>query len=84
MSLCVMMLHECTLLQLPYNGPYHVVKHADKHITLEVANRHEVVSLDHLKPAFMECNQGRDMNKLALAIPTAPPSSIPRIVTYSG
>ena len=41
-----------TPLQLPYNGPYRDLKHADKNYTLEVANRHEIVPLDRLKPAI--------------------------------
>ena len=38
-------------LQSPYDGPYRVLERADKHCTLDIAGRPEVVSLDHLKPA---------------------------------
>ena len=32
---------------------------------MEVTNRQEVVSLDRLEPAFMECDPVSDINKLA-------------------
>ena len=71
-------------LQPPYDGSYWVLKRADKHYTLEVANWQEVVSLDCHKPAFMECDLGSHVDELAPATTTAEPSTIPRTVTCSG
>ena len=73
-----------TLLQAPFEGPYRVLKRADKHYTLEVANRREVVSLDRLKPAFMECDLVLDVDELAPATTAVQPSTIPGPVTRSG
>ena len=44
----------CKPLQHPYNGPFKVLKHADKQFTVDVKDHREVVSLDHLKPAHLE------------------------------
>ena len=41
-------------LQQPYDGPYKVLQRSDKHFTVEVKGRPEVVSLDRLKPAHLE------------------------------
>ena len=41
-----------------------LLKHADKHYTQVVANRHEVVLLDCLKPAIMECDPVSDIDLL--------------------
>ena len=77
--------HDAVLkpLQPPYYGPYRVLKRADKHYTLEVANRQEVVSLDRIKPALMKCGLS-DVNELAPATTTTQPSTILRTVTRSG
>ena len=71
-------------LQPPYDGPYRVLKRAEKHYTLEVANRQEVVSLDRLKPAFMECDLTRDVDELTPATKTTQPTTVPITVTRSG
>ena len=73
-----------TPLQPPYDGPYRVLKRTDKHYTLEVTNRLEVVSLDCLKPAFMEYDLGSDGNELAPTTTTAQPSTLPKTVTHFG
>ena len=39
-------------LQKPYNGPYKVQKCSEKHYTVDINGHNEVVSIDHLKPAF--------------------------------
>ena len=44
----------CKPLLQPYNGPYRIVKCADKHFTLQVGGRQEVVALDQLKPANLD------------------------------
>ena len=69
----------CKPLQPPYDGPYHVLKWADKLYTLEVANRQEVVSLNRLKPAYMEYDLISDMNAHA-----AQPTKLPEMVARSG
>ena len=71
-------------LQPPYDGPYRVLKRADKHYTLEIGNRQEVVSLDRLKPAYMECDLAADINLDAPTQSTAQPTKLPVTVTRSG
>ena len=39
-------------LQKPYDGPYKVQKRSDKHYTVNINGRDEVISIDRLKPAF--------------------------------
>ena len=41
-------------LQLPYDGPYKVLNRTDKHFTLQLPNRTDPVSLDRLKPAYID------------------------------
>ncbi len=41
-------------LQKPYNGSYKVLKRGDKHFTVEVGGKQDVVSLDRLKPAHLD------------------------------
>ena len=41
-------------LQRPFDGPYWIIKRSDKHYTLDVKGRHEVISLDRLKPAHLD------------------------------
>ena len=41
-------------LQPPYNGPFRVLKRHDKHYTLDIMGKEKVVSLDRLKPAYIE------------------------------
>ena len=42
------------LLQPLYDGTYGVISHMKKHFTIEIRGRHEVVPLDHLKPAYLD------------------------------
>ena len=39
-------------LQKPYDGPYKMIKHSNKHYTVDIDGHHEVVSIDCLKPVF--------------------------------
>ena len=39
-------------LQKPYDRPYKVQKHSDKHYTVDVNGHDEVILIDRLKPAF--------------------------------
>ena len=41
-------------LQVPYDGPYKVLKRSDKHFTLEVNGKQKVISLDRLKPPHLD------------------------------
>lgn len=41
-------------LQQPYDGPYKVLQRNDRHFTLQLKNRKEVISLDRIKPAFID------------------------------
>ena len=41
-------------LQQPYNGPFKVIKRTNKHFTVDCNGRQSVISIDHLKPAFLE------------------------------
>ena len=71
-------------LQPPYDGPYRVLKRADKHYTLEIGNRQEVVSLDRLKPAYMECDHATDIDIDAPTQATDQSTKFPVTVTRSG
>ena len=41
-------------LQQPYDGPYQILNRADKHFTLDVNGKKAVISLDRLKPAYLD------------------------------
>ena len=41
-------------LQAPYDGPYEVVTRNKKHFTVNIKGRKEVISVDHLKPAYLD------------------------------
>lgn len=41
-------------LQQPYDGPYRVLQKHDKHFLLDFGNRTDTVSLDRLKPAYVD------------------------------
>ena len=41
-------------LQQPYDGPYQILSRADKHVTLDVNGKKTVISLDRLKPAYLD------------------------------
>ncbi|XP_075533797.1 uncharacterized protein LOC142566801 [Dermacentor variabilis] len=40
-------------LQPPYNGPFRVLRRGEKQFTIDLRGRHEVVTLDRLKPAHI-------------------------------
>ena len=43
-----------TPLQSPYQGPFKVLERREKYVKLDLGNRHDMVSLDRIKPAFMD------------------------------
>ena len=43
-----------TPLQSPYQGPFKVLERHEKYFKLDLGNRHDMVSLDTIKPAFMD------------------------------
>ena len=56
-------------LQPPYDGPFKVLKRGDKHFTLQLKDYKGVVSLDCLKPAYIDTPAASD----SLPIDTTPP-----------
>ena len=46
-------------LQCPYNGPYRILSRADKHFTVDIGRRKDVVTLDRLKPAHLKASQSQ-------------------------
>ncbi|GFS66918.1 integrase catalytic domain-containing protein [Nephila pilipes] len=44
----------CQSLQLPYHGPYQVIKRSDKIFTLLIKNKNVNISIDRLKPCFSD------------------------------
>ena len=41
-------------LQQPYDGPFKVTKCSNRHFTLDIKGKESVVSIDLLKPAYLE------------------------------
>ena len=67
-------------LQPPYDGPYPVVKRTPKHYTVKVNGHQQTVSIDRLKPAFLE-----DTDPPQATSPSpAPPSPTSQRTTRSG
>ena len=40
--------------QLPYNGPFQVIQWSSKHFTLNINGHEKVISLNRLKPAYID------------------------------
>ena len=57
------------------------MKQADKHHTLDIIGRPEVVSLDHLKPAYLESDLVTDVNMSTQATSTVQPTKSPVTIT---
>ena len=67
-------------LQPPYDGPYLVLKRTSKHYTVNVNNQHQTISIDRLKPAFLE---DPEPPQLSPTPPSTPSSELTR-TTRSG
>ena len=57
-------------LQPPYDGPYEVLK---KHFTLSIKGRKEAVSIDRLKPAYLDVTLTESDSLNSVSIPQLPP-----------
>ena len=55
-------------LQQPYDGPFKVLTRTDKHFTVGFNGRHSVISVDRLKPAFLE-----ELEQTSDFSPSSPP-----------
>ena len=73
-------------LQQPYDGPYKVLKRADKHFSVDVKGRHDVISLDRLKPAHLEAppETSIELPSIKPVAPTELPPDTSTRVTRSG
>ena len=66
----------------PYEGPYKVLAHGDKSLTIDLGNQHDSVSIDRLKPAFLDPVRPVDA---ALRPPRGrPPAVVPTAVADRG
>ena len=68
-----------TPLQCTYDGPFRVLTRDVKYFTLDVNGKQDTVSVDHLKPAFLDADFGLHKETIAPAsdrLPT-PPASLP-------
>ncbi|BHF58389.1 hypothetical protein SprV_0100134100 [Sparganum proliferum] len=68
----------CKSLCSPYDGPYKVLQRMDKHYVIQKADKTDTVSIDRLKPAYLECIPLSVVSKTSSA-PSSPdpPVSIP-------
>ena len=65
-------------LQQPYDGPYKVLKRTDKYFTVEISDKHNVISLDRLKPAHLDLPPPRrESSSAATPVPSQQPSTSP-------
>ena len=68
-------------LQRPYDGPFKVIERTSKHFTVDYNGRQSVISIDRLKPAFLEVTEQTPEFFPSLLPPTPHP---PDRVTRSG
>ena len=74
-------------LQKPYDRPYKVQKRTKKHYTIDMNGQSEVISIDRLKPAFLDfppTDQSTLPPLSAKRHPASPPPSAPVTVTRYG
>ena len=61
-------------LQPPYDGPFRVIKRANKHFTIALRGRHDTISIDRLKPAHLDFDRS---NSTSTTQPPAPQTVSP-------
>ena len=67
-----------TPLQCTYDGPFRVLERDAKYFTLDLNGKRDTVSVDRLKPAFLDADFGLDIGtdmQTPASSPPAPPSS---------
>ena len=69
-------------LQQPYDGPYKVISRSDKHFTLDIQGTRKTVSLDRLKPTYLEStttsqDTATQPSPVTSTTPPAPPPASP-------
>ena len=66
-------------LQQPYDGLFTVIKHTDKHFTIQRNNHDEVVSIDRLKPTYIDTSVKTDTTSPTSnsSTNTSSPSALP-------
>ena len=69
-------------LQQPYDGPYKVLSRSDKHFTLDIQGTRKTVSLDCLKPTYLEStttsqDTAMQPSPVTSTTPPAPPPTSP-------
>ena len=71
-------------LESPYDGPYKVLERTDKFFTLDFGGRKDTVSLDRLKPAYLEISPEEPEHSSPHSSPTPSIPAEPIRVTRSG
>ena len=76
-------------LQPPYDGPFRVLQRHNKHFTLDINGHKKVVSLDRLKPAFVEhtatvIDTPASQSQTPTATISPPTTDLPQRITRSG
>ncbi|CAH8572586.1 unnamed protein product [Heterobilharzia americana] len=70
-------------LQPPYEGPFKVISKSDKVVTVERSGRRETVSIDRIKPAFMEPDVTDTKSEPAVKQPETPKTTVKTETTAS-
>ena len=74
-------------LQKPYDGPYKIQKCTEKYYTIDMNGQSEVISIDRLKPTFLDISptkQSVPPPLLAKQHSASPPPSVTVTVTCYG
>ncbi|XP_064470231.1 uncharacterized protein LOC135384982 [Ornithodoros turicata] len=66
-------------LDPPYTGPYRVISRSDKTMVLDLGGRQDTVSVDRVKPAFVE---NEDFPLALQTVDISPPSPKPKRVSW--